>query len=67
MRHGGAVVVRGPAEECEDATGGKRDDTTLMVDHVLLGDPAEAEPVLEALLDPHQFDMGEFAHAVPSG
>jgi len=41
-----------------------------MVEHLLLGCPAETDPMLDALLDPHQLDMGEVtsgtAHARPS-
>src|SRR5260370_982914 len=66
-RYDGAVVVRGPADEREDAARRKRNDAPLTVDDVLLGDPAEADPVLDAVLDPHELDMRELAHAVPPG
>jgi hypothetical protein len=35
----------------------------LSIDHMLLDGAAEADPVLDALLDPCQLDMREFAHA----
>jgi len=65
--HDGSVVVRGPADEREDAAGRERSNAPLAVDHVLLGDLAEAKPVLDPLLDPRQFDMREVAHVVSPG
>src|SRR5258705_5272197 len=62
-----AVVLRVKRKNGEVAPRRKRNDTPLTVDDVLLGDPAEADPVLDALLDPHELDMCEFAHAVPPG
>src|SRR5262249_29322868 len=46
----GAVVVRRPADERKDAARRERDATPLPIDHMLLGDAAEADPVLDALL-----------------
>src|SRR5260370_29682126 len=66
-RYDGSIVVRGPADEGDDAARHKRDDAPLTIDDVLLGDPTEADPVLDAVLDPHELDMREFAHAVPPG
>src|SRR5260370_19912964 len=63
----GSVVVRRPTDKREDAARHKRNDAPLTVDDVLLGDPAEANSGLDALLDPQEFDMREFAHAVPPG
>src|SRR5215467_14052816 len=61
----GAVVVRGPADEREDAARREGHDTPLSIDHMLLDDAAEADPVLDALLEPCQLDMSEVAHAAP--
>src|SRR5271170_4063329 len=59
-RQHGAVVVGGPAHEGEDAARRERNDTQVAVDHVFLVGPAEPDPVFDALLDPHELDMGEF-------
>jgi hypothetical protein len=37
----------------------------MAVDDVLIDDPAEADSVLELLLDPQELDMREFAHTAP--
>ena len=39
--------------------GVKLDDAAAAIEDLLLGTPAEAQPVLDLLLDPGQFDMGE--------
>jgi hypothetical protein len=39
----------------------------MAVDDVFIDDPAEADSVLELLLDPQELDMREFAHAAPRG
>jgi hypothetical protein len=36
----------------------------MAVDHVLLLDPAEPDPVLDALPDPQHIDVGEFERGV---
>src|SRR5215467_8500331 len=64
-RHDGAVAVGCPAHECKDAVCCERDDAMLSIDHVLLDDVAEADPVLDALLEPCQLDIGKLAHATP--
>src|SRR5579875_1187924 len=58
-RDDGAVVVRGPADEPEDAAGPKAGDAAATVEDLILGAAAEAQPVLDLLLDPRQLDMGE--------
>ena len=37
-----------------------------LIENLFLGRAAEADPVLDALLKPQKFDMGEIAHAVAS-
>lgn len=49
----GAVIIGGSAHEREDATRRERYQAPLMVEHLLLGYPAETDPVLDARLDPH--------------
>src|SRR6267378_530962 len=61
-RHDSAVVVGCPAYKRKDAVCRERDDAMLSIDHVLLGDAAEADPGLDALLEPCQLDVGELAH-----
>src|SRR5215467_2021231 len=61
----GPVVVRGPADEREDAARREGHDAPLSIDHMLFDDAAEADPVLDALLEPCQLDMSEVAHAAP--
>ena len=49
----------GPAHEGEDAAGSEADDAPATVEDFLFDVVAEADPVLDPLLDPGQFDMGE--------
>ena len=58
-RHGGAVVVGCPAHERENGVCCERDDAMLPIEHVLLDRAAEADPVLNALLEPGQLDVSE--------
>src|SRR4051794_38780930 len=53
-RDDGAVVVGGPTDERKDAVRRKRDEAPLTVEDVLLCGAAEADPVLDTLLDPHK-------------
>src|SRR5262245_45803238 len=62
MRHEGAVVAGCPAYERKDAICVKRDDAMLSIDYVHHDDAAEADPVLDTLLEPCQLDMSELAH-----
>src|SRR5262249_3421582 len=62
-RDDGAIIVRGPADKGENAAGRERNDAPLAVDDTLRNDPAETNPVLDALADPQQFDVREIAHA----
>ena len=55
-----AVVVGCPANEGKDAAWRKRDNALLPIDDALLRNAAEADPVLDTLFDPSQFDMSEF-------
>src|SRR5450432_2969558 len=64
-RHDGSEVIRRPADECEDAARRERDLAALAGDYALLCNSAEADPVLDAPLHPHELDMREFAHASP--
>src|SRR6266496_4575330 len=48
----GAGVVRRPADERKDTAWRERDDASLPIDHMILCDAAEADPVLDALLEP---------------
>src|SRR5712691_920011 len=64
-RDDGAVVVGSPADKRKDAAWRERDEAPLAVEDVLLCGATEADPVLDALLDPHELDMSEVAHAVP--
>ena len=52
-------VIRGPAHEGEDRAGAKRQDTPTAIENLFVGVRAEADPVLDLLLNPGQFDMGE--------
>jgi hypothetical protein len=54
-----AEVVRRPAHEGEDAARREADDPTPAIEDLLLGDLSEANPVLDALLEPSQLDMRE--------
>jgi hypothetical protein len=45
----------------EDAVGRKANDPAAAVDDALLGDLAETDPGLDALLDPQEFDMSQSA------
>ncbi len=60
-----AEVIRGPAHEREYVARRKRQDTPPFIENLLLGGVAEADPVLDALLEPQKFDMGKVAHAIP--
>jgi len=60
-RDDGAVVVGYPANESKDTGWRERDDAPLPIDDVLLCNSAEANPVLDALLDEGQLDMSESA------
>ena len=62
-RDDGAVVVGRPADEGEDAARREADDAAVAVEDLLSDLPAEAYPVLDALLVPGQFDKGECASA----
>src|SRR6266511_3487268 len=66
-RADGAVVVRCPADEGEDAAWRERDAAPVTIDDLLFGNAAEPDPVLNALLEPQNVDMGEVGHAAPSG
>src|SRR6478735_1222391 len=48
---GRAVVVGGPADESEDASRDERNDAPVAVENRFLSDPAEPNPVLNALLE----------------
>src|SRR6266436_8554719 len=64
-RDRGSVVVPSPPDEAEDAARLKGNDAPLAVDDMLIDASTEADSVLDPLSDPQEFDMGEFAHAVP--
>jgi hypothetical protein len=51
-RDNGTEIVRGPAHERKDAARRKRQDTPPLIEDLLLGGVAEADPVLDALLEP---------------
>ena len=59
MRDDRAEVVRRPAHEGEDAVRREADDPPPAIEDLLLGDSSEANPVLDALLEPRQLDMRE--------
>ena len=59
-----AEIVRGPAHERKDAAWRKRQDPPPLIENLFLGGVTEADPVLDALLQPQELDMGEIAHAV---
>lgn len=59
-RDDGAVVVGCPANEGKDAAWRERDNAPLLIDDGLPRNAAEADPVLDTLLDPSQLDMSEF-------
>jgi hypothetical protein len=40
----------------------KRDNSALLIEDLFFGMAAKADPVLDALLQPQQFDMGEVTH-----
>ncbi len=54
----GAEVVGGPTDERKDATRRKRQDPPPLIENSFLGGTAEANPVLDALLQPQELDMG---------
>ena len=58
-----AVVVRCPANEGKDAARRERDDAPVAVEDRLLSDPAEADPILDALLYLQEFDLSQITHA----
>jgi hypothetical protein len=58
-RDDGAEFVRRPADKGEDIAWREGNDTPMPVDDLLGGDPAEAYPALDALLDPNQIDVSE--------
>jgi hypothetical protein len=60
----GSMDIAGPAQKRKDAPWCERHDTPMAVDYVLLVDPAEPDPVLDALLDPQQVDVGEVGRGV---
>jgi hypothetical protein len=62
-RNGRAVVIGGPADEREDATRDERNDAPVAVENRFLSDPAEPDPVLNALLEPEQLDLRKITHA----
>jgi hypothetical protein len=64
FRDDGAVVVGSPTHEGEDAAWRERHEAPLTVEDVFLSDSTEADPVLDALLEPHELDMSELVHAV---
>src|SRR6266702_4810273 len=55
-------VVRHPTHERKDAARRKRQDPPALVENLFLGGVAEAYPVLDALLEPKELDMGEITH-----
>jgi hypothetical protein len=63
----GAEVVRRPTNECKDAAWRERDDTPVRIDSMFLCDAPEADPVLDAVLEPCELDASKLAHgASPS-
>jgi hypothetical protein len=59
-----AEIVRGPAHEREYATWRKRKNAPSLIENLFLCGATEANPVLDALLQPQELDMGEIAHAI---
>ena len=62
-RDGGAVVVSCPSDESKQAAWGERDDTAITVEDGFLSDSTEPDPVLDALLEPYEFNLGKITHA----
>ena len=58
-RNDGAKAIRCPADEGEDSPGGEAEDAAPSVKDLLVDRMAEADPVLDLLLAPNQFDLGE--------
>jgi hypothetical protein len=58
-RDDGAVVVRSPADIGEDAVGCEAQDAPAAIQDLLADIVAEADPVLDPLLQPDQLDMRE--------
>ena len=58
-RDDGPEVVGRPPNESEDAAGAEADDAPVTAEDLLFDMLAEADPVLDLLLNPGQFDMGE--------
>ena len=54
-----AEVVRRPADKGEGAARRETDNAPAAIEDLLLGETAEAYPVLDTLFVPGQFDMGQ--------
>src|SRR6267154_5686586 len=52
-RDDGAIIIRRPADESEDVARREGNGAATGIDDLLGGDPAEAYPALDALLDPN--------------
>lgn len=61
-RDDGAVVAGGPANEREDALRREREDAPPPIEYLLVGVPAEADPVLDLALKVNERDVGGGAH-----
>ena len=53
------MLVRGPAHQREGRAGREEEDTAAAVEHLFAHLAAEADPVLDLLLDPDELDLGE--------
>jgi hypothetical protein len=58
-RDDGAKAIRCPADEGEDSPGGEAEDAAPSVEDLFVDRMAEADPVLDLLLAPNQFDLSE--------
>src|SRR5450631_1923861 len=56
-------IAGGPAYEGEDTARCERQDASSLIENLFLRMMAKANPVLDALFQPQELDMGEIAHA----
>src|SRR5262249_38970954 len=61
--HDGAEVIGGPADEGKDAARREGQDASATIEDLFIHRSAEANPVLDVLLEPQELNVGEIAHA----
>ncbi len=63
--HDGAEIVRGPADERENAVRREAHQPAPTIENAILDRVPKPDPVLDALLDPRQFNRGQHSVVRP--